>query len=234
MPSEFPLDNSFHAASYSPVSQRGVFISFEGVDGCGKSTQIKELRRRMRGLQDRIVLTREPGGTLLGEDIRKVLQRTADSREIQPAAELLLFTASRAQLVQEVLEPSLADGKHVIADRFLDSTTIYQGVARGLDPATVKTINRFAVGTCLPDITFLIDVDTSVSRERMISRGSDEPLDRIENSPDAFFTQVREGYLELAAAEPARFVVIDGRQKVGEISDEIWTTLTDRYHGLFG
>lgn len=214
------------------MNQRGVFISFEGVDGCGKSTQIKELRRRLRGLQDRIVLTREPGGTLLGEDIRKVLQRTADSREIQPEAELLLFTASRAQLVKEVLEPALMDGKHVIADRFLDSTTIYQGVARGLDPATVQTINRFAVGKCLPDITFLIDVDISESRQRMAKRGSDEPLDRIEKMPDTFFNQVRDGYLDLAAAEPERFVVIDGRQKLGEISDAIWTTLTDRFHGL--
>ncbi len=214
------------------MTERGVFISFEGVDGCGKSTQIKELRRRLRGFQDRILLTREPGGTVLGEDIRKVLQRTVDTREITAEAELLLFTASRAQLVLEVLEPALAGGKHVIADRFLDSTTIYQGVARGLDAATVKTINRFAVGTCLPDITFLIDIETSKSRQRMTSRGSDEPLDRIEKMPDAFFEQVRKGYLELAAAEPDRFVVIDGRRNIGEISEEIWTTLTDRFDGL--
>ena len=215
------------------MSKRGVFISFEGVDGCGKSTQVKELRRRLRGLQDRIVLTREPGGTVLGEDIRKVLQRTVDTREIKPEAELLLFTASRAQLVLEVLEPALTDGKHVIADRFLDSTTIYQGVAHGLDAATVKTINRFAVGTCLPDVTFLIDIEPNQSRLRMTTRGSDEPLDRIEKMPDSFFEQVRGGYLELAAAEPDRFVVIDGNKKMAEISEEIWTTLTDRFNGLF-
>ncbi|NCF84885.1 MAG: dTMP kinase, partial [Verrucomicrobiaceae bacterium] len=112
------------------MSQRGIFISFEGVDGCGKSAQIKELRRRLRSLGDKIVLTREPGGTLLGEDIRKILQRTSDTPKIGERAELLLFTASRAQLVDEMLAPALSEGRHVIADRFLDSTTIYQGVAR--------------------------------------------------------------------------------------------------------
>ena len=140
------------------MSQRGIFISFEGVDGCGKSTQIKELRRRLRSLGDKIVLTREPGGTLLGEDIRKILQRTSDTPKIGERAELLLFTASRAQLVDEMLAPALSEGRHVIADRFLDSTTIYQGVARGLDPGTVTQINRFAVGSCMPDVTFLMDI----------------------------------------------------------------------------
>jgi dTMP kinase len=178
------------------------------------------------------VLTREPGGTLLGEDIRKVLQRTVDAREIKPEAELLLFTASRAQLVLEVLEPALTDGKHVIADRFLDSTTIYQGVARGLNPATVETINRFAVGQCVPDITFLIDIEVSESRQRMAIRGNEESLDRIEKMPDAFFQQVRDGYLQLASAEPKRFVVLDGSKKMSEISEQIWSTLTERFHGL--
>ena len=215
------------------MSQRGIFISFEGVDGCGKSTQIKELRRRLRSLGDKIVLTREPGGTLLGEDIRRILQRTSDTPKIGERAELLLFTASRAQLVEETLEPSLKEGRHIIADRFLDSTTIYQGVARGLDPATVTQINRFAVGKCLPDVTFLMDIAPGDSRSRLEARAG-EPLDRFEKLPDSFFNDVREGYLKLAKAEPKRFVVIDAMQKISVISDQIWEIISKRYDGLLG
>lgn len=215
------------------MSQRGIFISFEGVDGCGKSTQIKELRRRLRPLGDKLVLTREPGGTMLGEEIRKILQRTSDTPNISDRAELLLFTASRAQLVSEMIEPALAEGRHVIADRFLDSTAIYQGVARGLDADTVAAVNRFAVGTCLPDVTFLMDIAPADSRSRLEAR-SGEPLDRFEKLPDSFFETVRQGYLKLAKEEPKRFVIIDSMQKISEISDMIWETLNDRYDGLLG
>ena len=215
------------------MSQRGIFISFEGVDGCGKSTQIKELRRRLRRLGDRLVLTREPGGTVLGEDIRKILQPTDDTRAITARAELLLFAASRAQLVTEVLEPALSEGKHVVADRFLDSTTIYQGEARGLDRETVRNINRFAVGTCMPDITFLMDIDPSDMRQRLASRAG-PGLDRFEKLPESFFHDVRKGYLALAKGEPNRFVIIDAMEKIGKISDLIWKTLTERYDGILG
>lgn len=227
------MDKGALSASTGHVSQRGIFISFEGVDGCGKSTQIKELRRRLRSLGDKLIITREPGGTLLGEDIRKILQRTSDTPKISDRAELLLFTASRAQLVEEMLEPSLQEGHHVIADRFLDSTAIYQGVARGLDEETVAQVNRFAVGTCMPDVTFLLDIAPADSRLRLEAR-ADEPLDRFEKLPDSFFNDVREGYLKLAKAEPKRFVLIDAMQKISAISDQIWETITKRYDGLLG
>ncbi len=214
------------------MNQRGIFISFEGVDGCGKSTQIKELRRRLVSVKEKILLTREPGGTVLGEDIRRILQPSVDSRAISDRSELLLFTASRAQLVTEVLEPALADGKIVIADRFLDSTTIYQGVARGLDRKVVEQINGFSVGTCLPDVTFLIDVDLRTAKERMGTRSATEPLDRLDKLPDSFYQDVRKGYLELAEAAPERFVVVDGKLKLTEISDLIWNTLNKRFDGI--
>jgi dTMP kinase len=227
------LDKARRSDSYGQVSQRGIFISFEGVDGCGKSTQIKELRRRMRSLGDKLVITREPGGTLLGEEIRKILQPTEDTHEITDRAELLLFAASRAQLVTDVLEPALDAGKHVIADRFLDSTAIYQGEARGLDRKTVDSINHFAVGTCMPDITFLMDIAPSDMRHRLASRKGFIP-DRFEKLPESFFHDVRNGYLALAKSDPKRFVIIDAMQKITTIADSIWKTLTERYDGLLG
>ena len=228
---DFSLDNEARPSSYDRVSQRGIFITFEGLDGCGKSTQIKELRHRLRGLGDRIVLTREPGGTMLGEEIRKILQDNSGGSHISARAELLLFTASRTQLVTEVVEPALSQGKHVIADRFLDSTTIYQGVARGLDRHTVEAINRFAVGSCLPDITFLMDITPSDARRRLSARGGQ---DRIETMPESFFHDLRTGYLELAQAEPGRFVVVDAMQKIGVISRSIWQTITQKFSGFLG
>lgn len=225
------MDIGGSRASCGGVTERGIFISFEGVDGCGKSTQIKELRRRLRSLGDRVVLTREPGGTVLGEDIRKLLQRAVEGPDMTDRAELLLFMASRAELVSQVLEPALKEGKCIIADRFLDSSTIYQGVARGLDPDIVARINRFAVGDCLPDVTFLMDLDPQQARARLQDRGQ---RDRIESLPDTFFADVREGYLALAEQEPKRFVVIPATAKVGAISDTIWNVLTQRFNGFFG
>lgn len=224
------MDKEWRRESYGRVSERGIFISFEGVDGCGKSTQVKELRRRLRGLGDRVLLTRDPGGTQLGEDIRKILQRTLDGPEITARAEMLLFTASRAQLVSEVLQPALEQGKVIIADRFLDSTTVYQGVARGLNRKVVGSINAFAVGDCLPDITFLMDIDPGAARQRLLERGA---ADRMEKLPESFFRDVREGYLALAAEDPERFFVIDAQEKMSTISDTIWDTLTTRYDGFF-
>ncbi len=211
--------------------RRGIFISFEGMDGCGKSTQIKELRRRLRPLGDRVVLTREPGGTVLGEEIRKLLQRAGEGPDISDRAELLLFMASRAELVSQVLRPSLRQGKCIIADRFLDSSTIYQGVARGLGPEIVAQVNRFAVEDCLPDVTFLMDIDPEEARARMMERGN---RNRMESLPDTFFEEVREGYLALAKAEPARIVVVEATDKVGRISDTIWNVLQQRFDGFFG
>jgi dTMP kinase len=190
------------------ATARGRFISFEGADGVGKSTQIRELRRRLASRRIEVLTTREPGGTVVGEQIRTLLQHPDDSGGICPETELLLFTASRAQLVREVLVPALERGVWVLADRFHDSTTVYQGLARALDPAIVDSVNLFAVGNCIPDLTILLDLDVAEAKKRLLERREPEG-DRMENEPPAFFEEVRRGYLALARREPQRFLVLD-------------------------
>jgi dTMP kinase len=208
----------------------GRFISFEGSEGCGKSTQIGRLARRLEDLGETVMLVREPGGTVIGEKIRELLQFTPEASGMVPEAELLLFTASRAQLVREKVMPALERGVFVIADRFLDSTTVYQGGARGLERDAVEQINRFAVGGCLPHTTFLLDLDSTVGRSRSRVRGG--PADRMEQEPDAFYQAVREGYLALAEAEPDRFVVVDAAKPPEEVESEVWEVLVSRNDGL--
>src|SRR5206468_9884531 len=135
------------------------FITFEGSEGCGKSTQVQRLAARLEKLGVPFLITREPGGTAIGESIRELLQFAPQSAGMTPETELLLFEASRSQLVRELIKPALESGKYVIADRFFDSTTVYQGVARKLDRNIVRQLNAFAVGDCVPDVTFLLDVD---------------------------------------------------------------------------
>lgn len=210
---------------------RGVFISFEGSEGCGKSTQISRLEERLQVLGQPFLHVREPGGTEAGEHVRHLLKEVPDL-DLAPEAELLLFTASRAQLVREKLIPALDAGTHVIADRFLDSTTVYQGVARGLSAESVSSINRFAVGGCLPAVTFLLDMDSKAGRERALARQGGVP-DRMESEGDAFYERVRQGYLDLARKEPERFAVVDADQSEECVADSIWATLTSRFHGVF-
>lgn len=196
--------------------QRGKFISFEGSEGCGKSTQIGRFVEWLRAGGREVVLAREPGGTAVGERIRDLLQHDPEAGAMTAESELLLFAASRAQLVREVVLPSLDRGAWVVADRFLDSTTVYQGVARGLDREAVRRVNAFAVGPATPDLTFLLDLDaaTGLARARAAS-GSRH--DRIEAQPPAFFETVRRGYLDLAAAEPGRIAVIDASRGIEEV-----------------
>src|ERR1700737_4364773 len=146
------------------------FITFEGSEGCGKSTQTQRLAARLEKLGIPFLITREPGGTPIGESIRDLLQFAPQSAGMTPETELLLFEASRSQLVREVIKPALESGKCVIADRFFDSTTVYQGVARKLDRKVVRQLNAFAVGDCVPDITFLLDVDLTTGRRRIKGR----------------------------------------------------------------
>ncbi len=202
---------------------RGVFISFEGSEGCGKSTQIQRLAERLRGAGQRVLLTREPGGTEIGEQLRHLLQYSKAGHIMAPETELLLFTASRAQLVREVLVPALADGTIVIADRFLDSTTVYQGVARRLDPAKVAVINGFAVGDLLPDVTFVLDLDPEMARRRMLQRTL--AFDRMESQPEPFYEAVRGGYLTLARENSARVRLLDGAEPIETIASKIWDQL---------
>ena len=202
------------------------FITFEGSEGCGKSTQVQSLAKRLTAAGISFLITREPGGTPIGETIRELLQFAPQSAAMTPETEVLLFEASRAQLVREVIKPALKRGECVIADRFFDSTTVYQGVARKLDPTMVRELNAFAVGDCIPDITFVLDVDLETARARM--KGPRRP-DRMEMQPDDFYEQVIEGYRKLAKSEPERVVLIDGRNSSDAIAAEIWRILSDRF-----
>jgi dTMP kinase len=202
---------------------RGVFISFEGSEGCGKSTQVQRLAERLRSLGHRVLLTREPGGTEIGEHLRHLLQFSKAGHAMTSQTELLLFTASRAQLVREVIAPALLAGTIVIADRFLDSTTVYQGVARKLDAAHVAAINSFAVGGILPDVTFILDLDPEIARQRMSQRTL--PLDRMESQPDTFYENVRAGYLAVARENPERIHLLDAGVSIDALGEKIWTHL---------
>jgi dTMP kinase len=204
------------------------FITFEGSEGCGKSTQVQMLATRFETLGVQFLVTREPGGTPIGESIRELLQFAPQSAGMTPETELLLFEASRSQLVREVIKPALGAGKCVIADRFFDSTTVYQGVARKLDRKIVRQLNAFAVGDCVPDITFLLDVDLTTTQERMKGRRPD----RMEQQSLEFYEQVRDGYLELAKWQRDRVVVIKGWQTPYDIEKEIWETLCWRFPNL--
>jgi dTMP kinase len=200
--------------------QRGKFITFEGSEGCGKSTQIRRLVERLEGRGVEVILTREPGGTVIGEKIRHLLQYDPEAAGLTDESELLLFAASRAQLVRERILPALEAGKWVVADRFFDSTTVYQGVGRGLDLAAVRSINQFAVGPAIPDLTLLLDLDAATGHARAV-QASGEKEDRIESQPLAFFEAVRHGYLELARAEPDRIALIDASVGIEEVSAAI-------------
>jgi dTMP kinase len=212
---------------------RGVFITFEGSEGCGKSTQVRRLAERLQTAGRTVLVTREPGGTPVGEEIRHLLQFHPAGHGMKPETELLLFAASRAQLVREVIEPALAAGTVVIADRFLDSTTVYQGVARALDTDAVRFINGFAVGACRPDVTFILDLDPAVARRRLLRRlrPVDSP-DRMEQQPEAFYEAVRVGYQQLAADETVRCVLLDGAVAAADIAARINQVLSERFPWL--
>jgi dTMP kinase len=210
--------------------KRGLFVTFEGSEGCGKSTQIRHLTVWLEKQGKECVTTREPGGTPAGDEIRHLLQHAPQGHGLVPEAELLLFAASRAQLVRELILPALQAGKVVVSDRFHDSTTVYQGVARKLAPATVASINNFAIDSCLPDITFLLDMDAREAHGRIQRR--EQPADRMESEPLAFYEAVRDGYLRLAAAEPARFVVLDATLTEEDLARQIRKTLEEKFHGF--
>ena len=202
------------------------FITFEGSEGSGKSTQADRLAARLQRCGVPHVLTREPGGTPIGESIRDLLQFAPHNSNMTPETELLLFEASRSQLAREVIKPSLDRGICVIADRFFDSTTVYQGAARQLDREMIERVNAFAVADCVPDITFVLDVDAATAESRM---SEPRKADRMEQQSAEFYERVREGYRELAASERKRIVMIDGSGDLDEIEKQIWETLSSRF-----
>ena len=206
----------------------GYFITFEGSEGCGKTTQIETLAKALEAQGKTVLITREPGGTLIGEKIRNLLQDPSYKNEISDMAELLLFSASRAELIASRIQPALKRGEIVICDRFYDSTYVYQGLGRAIGMEIVEQLNQITVGTLKPDLTILLDLDAKVGIERAKSRQSGE-LDRIENESLAFFEAVRNGYLELAKKEPERFKTIDGLLSVDAIKAIIWDTVKTKF-----
>ena len=205
----------------------GKLISFEGSEGSGKSTQLARLAGHLQKIGREVVATREPGGTEIGEQIRNIIVHNSRGDEMCPETELLLFTAARAQVVREVITPALQRGAVVLSDRYLDSSTVYQGVARNLAPDPVSAINQFAVGHVMPHLTLVIDVPTEVSLARISQRASDLP-DRMERENISFYTKVREGYLLLAKQWPDRVVVLDGTLSPDALEKKVWAAVEPR------
>jgi len=203
-----------------------LFITFEGGEGSGKSLQARALYRRLSKLAIPALLTHEPGVTPLGKKIARWLKWAQDVK-ISPAAELLLFNASRAQLVTEVVETSLNEGKVVICDRFSDSTMAYQGYGRGLDLAVVKMVNDAGSQKLKPDLTVLLDI----AAEEGLARKSDRKQDRFEQEDIAFHQKVREGYLKLAAEEAGRWLVVDANQSKTKVEQIIWRRVSQLLPG---
>ncbi|MDB6093356.1 MAG: dTMP kinase [Verrucomicrobia bacterium] len=205
----------------------GKLISFEGSEGSGKSTQISRLAAHLQKAGREVISTREPGGTEIGEQIRNIIVHNSKGDEMCAETELLLFTAARAQVVREVIVPALTRGAVVLTDRYLDSSTVYQGIGRNLAADPVAQINRFAVGNVMPDLTVVIDVPTEVSLARIRQRASDLP-DRMERENIDFYKKIREGYLVLAKGMPDRFVVFDGTLSLDALEKKIWATVKER------
>ena len=211
--------------------KRGRLITFEGPEGAGKSTQAAMLISKLEARGIEVVYTREPGGTKLGEAIRGVLQYNAAGEDPCPESEVLLFEASRAQLVRQVIQPALERGAWVICDRFADSTTAYQGFGRGFPVELMETINRFAIGNAVPDMTILLDVNVSLGMQRCAKRqvGKKIQYDRIESEKLEFHEKVRQGYLELARRFPERFRKVDAMRHAEPIAEDVWKLVGDAF-----
>jgi len=194
-----------------------LFITFEGGEGCGKSTQARALYRKLSRLAIPVILTHEPGGTSLGNKLSRWL-KWAEGTDISPLTELMLFNASRSQLVTEVIRPSLKEGKIVICDRYADSTTVYQSYGRGLDLEMVKAVNNAAIQGLKPNLTVLLDI----SVEEGLARQRSKKQDRFEQEEIAFHQRVREGFLKLAQQEPQRWLVVAATQPKEKIARTIW------------
>ncbi len=203
---------------------KGVFISFEGSEGCGKSTQVELFARHLRAIGYRVRTTREPGGTPIGEEIRFTLKHSKNNTAMTPEEELLLMNASRAQLVREVIRPALAAGEVVVCDRFYDSAMAYQGYGRQLDLKLVQSCIDIAVGDTRPDLTLLLTVPPEIAELRRAMRQSTLPFmrDRIEEADRKFFERVEQGFAAIAAAEPNRFRNVDATGSIDFVSDRVW------------
>ncbi len=202
-----------------------MFITFEGIDYSGKSTQAKLLVERLKQQGDDVVFLREPGGTAVSEKIRTLLLDKS-LLDMTDMAELFLFSAARCQVVQEVIRPALAEGKIVVCDRFYDSTTAYQGYGRGLDLEHIRLINKLATGGLVPELTFIVEIPVQEVLARRIRAGSSP--DRMESSGDRFYQNAVQGYRTIAEMEPQRCILLDGTQPVQHVHEKIWTIIQQR------
>ena len=202
---------------------RGKFITFEGGEGCGKSTQVRRLAAALEGEGVKVLLTREPGGTWLSEEIRRLIKDQATDAPCD-RSELLLFLAARAQLVRNVIRPALEEGTWVVSDRFSDSTMAYQGYGRGLPLGLLREMNAFACEDLKPDLTLFLDVtpETSAARRAQREAATHTEADRIERAGDDFHARLRTGFAELAKAEPDRIVTIDANGPADEVWEAVW------------
>jgi len=197
--------------------KKGFFITFEGIDGCGKSTQLKLTQKYLKQNGYRVKVLREPGSTPVSEKIRNILLNK--KLKITPASELMLYEAARAELVHNVIAPALEAGEVVLCDRFYDSTTAYQGYGRGLDIQLIKKLNNLAAGNSKPNLTFVFDINYAESLRRM--NKINKVADRLESESKAFFQRVRKGFLEIARRDKKRVVLINGNRPVDRVFDEV-------------
>ncbi len=213
---------------------RGIFMTFEGIEGSGKTTLVAALAERLRARGVHPLLTREPGGTDLGRAVRGILLDPASGKMV-PAAELLLFAADRAQHVAEVIRPALEAGRVVLCDRFSDATTAYQACGRGLPAEAVAAVDAIARGGLSPDLTVLMDIDPSIglARARRRNLEADGREARIDEETQEFFSRVRDGYLALARREPSRFLVLDATRPPDNLVDEAQAAIARRLPGAF-
>ena len=205
--------------------KKGVFITLEGIEGAGKSTHLSYISKILQDNGHKIVETREPGGTRLGEEIRSVLLANSNANAISDNTELLLMFAARSQHIDEIIRPNIESGVTVISDRFTDSSFAYQGGGRGIDPARIRALQNWLHADLNPDLTLLLDLPVETGLERVKKRGES---DRFETEQLDFFNKVRSAYLELAAAEPERIAVINVDRQIESIQADIQSTLKDR------
>jgi len=204
--------------------RKGIFITFEGTEGSGKSTQIVRLESRLRKLGNTVRVVREPGGTPIGEEIRHTLKHSAANHGMTAETELLLLNASRAQLVREIVRPAIEAGEVVLCDRFYDSTIAYQGYGREMSMAAVKNVIKVAIGGISPDLTILLRISVNASEARRNARQNLEVLqrDRFEEANRAFFERVETGFQAIAASEPNRVKTVDGSSTIEQVEERIW------------
>jgi len=205
------------------VKQNGVFVTFEGIDGSGKTTQMHRLADRLRALGRTVLVTAEPGGPPIAQKIRRIILDAAHS-EMSPVAEVLLYFASRAQNVDQWIRPALERGEIVLSDRFTDSSVVYQGVGRGLGVDTILSLDGIACRGLKPDLTILVDVDAEASLARARARNAAEPHPetRLDDESMEFHRKVAEAYHALAAAEPGRIRLVNGRAPIDDIEQAVW------------